>query len=398
MKARQFNKQKRPIFVPWRRIGRAGAARPAKTGGGGGYRRCFGAFLALGKHYKVARIMAEINQRKLDHINIVSEDQEIDRRRCYFDRIRLTHRALPELNLAEIDPATKFLGRDLAFPLLISSMTGGTDEELIKINRNLALAAEAEGVALAVGSQRVFLSEAAAAESFELRQHAPSIPLIGNLGAVQLNYNVGFADCEAVVQVLDADALYLHLNPLQEAVQPEGDTDFSGLRNKIAVIVQTLKHPVIVKEVGAGISPEDVEHLLAAGVKLIDVAGTGGTSWSMVESKRSDEPGLGELFGDWGIPTPLALRAMKPYRHEVQLIASGGIRNGIDMAKSMILGASMCGMARPFLNPARESADAVRAVIRRVKREFTTAMFLLGAGDLSELKDREELILNENWY
>ncbi|VGO15292.1 Isopentenyl-diphosphate delta-isomerase [Pontiella desulfatans] len=341
--------------------------------------------------------MEEINQRKRDHINIVSDDRAIDRRKAYFDRIHLTHRALPELNLADVDPSTKFLGKDLAFPLLISSMTGGADEELVRINRNLAIAAEAEGVALAVGSQRVFLSDEAARESFELREHAPTTVLLGNLGAVQLNYELGFADCEAAVQVLEADGLYLHLNPLQEAVQPEGDTDFGGLRNKIAAIVQTLKKPVIIKEVGAGISPEDVEHLLASGIKHIDVAGTGGTSWSMVESRRSDDPALGELFGDWGIPTPLALRMMKPYRHEMNLIASGGIRNGIDMAKSMVLGASLCGMARPFLDPARESADAVRIVLRRIKREFTTAMFLLGAGDLDGIKDREELILDEHW-
>lgn len=341
--------------------------------------------------------MTQLNQRKLDHINIVSDDKAIDRRQCYFDRINLTHRALPEIRFSDVDPSIKFLNKDLSFPLLISSMTGGADEELVKINRNLAIAAEAEGVALAVGSQRVFLSDEIARESFELRQHAPSTVLLGNLGAVQLNYDVGFADCEAAVQVLDADGLYLHLNPLQEAVQPEGDTDFSGLRDKIAVIVQSMKKPILVKEVGAGISPKDVEHLLAAGVKYIDVAGTGGTSWSMVESQRSDDPGLGELFSDWGIPTPLALRLMKPYRNDVELIASGGIRNGIDMAKSMILGASLCGLARPFLNPARESADAVREAIRRLKREFTTAMFLLGARDMNDIKNNEELILDEHW-
>lgn len=341
--------------------------------------------------------MAKINQRKLDHINIVSDDAAIDRRKSYFDRIHLTHRALPELNLAEVDSSVEFLGQELSFPLLISSMTGGKDEELVKINRNLAVAAEAEGVALAVGSQRVFLSDSAARESFALREHAPTVPLIGNLGAVQLNYNVGFADCEAAVKVLDADALYLHLNPLQEAVQPEGDTDFSDLRNKIATVVQQLKKPIIIKEVGAGISTQDVEHLLAAGVKYIDVAGSGGTSWSMVESRRSENPALGELFGDWGIPTPVALKMMKPFRHEVNVIASGGIRSGIDMAKSIVLGASMCGLARPFLDPARESADAVRQVIQRLKREFVTAMFLLGSGCVEDLKGKEELILNEDW-
>ena len=341
--------------------------------------------------------MKPINQRKLDHIRIVSEDDDIDRKQYYFDRIHLTHRALPELNLAEVDPSTRFMGKDLSFPLVISSMTGGADPELVKINRNLARAAEAEGIALAVGSQRVLRSDDAARESFELRKYAPNALLLGNLGAVQLNYEMGFADCEAVVDVLDADGLYLHLNPLQEAVQPEGDTDFSNLRSNISVIVQTLKKPVIIKEVGTGISPEDVEHLLAAGVKYIDISGSGGTSWSRVESHRSDDPELGELFSDWGIPTPVALRLMKPYRHEVKTIASGGVRSGIDMAKSIILGASLCGVARPFLNPARESADAVRQVIQRFKREFTTAMFLLGTASIDDLKDNEGLILDEYW-
>ncbi len=341
--------------------------------------------------------MEPINQRKLDHIQIVSGDSAVDRKRFYFDRIHLTHRALPELNLADVDPSVEFLGKKLSFPLLISSMTGGADKELIRINRNLAIAAEAEGVALAVGSQRVFLSDEAARASFELRDRAPNTVLLGNLGAVQLNYELGFADCEAAVAVLDADGLYLHLNPLQEAVQPEGDTDFSGLKSKIAEVAGKLRKPVIIKEVGAGISAEDVEHLLSAGIKHIDVAGSGGTSWSMVESRRSGEPELGELFKDWGIPTPLALKKMKPYAHEVELIASGGIRNGIDMVKSMVLGASLCGIARPFLTPAMESAEAVQAVIRRFKREFITAMFLLGAGSADKIKGREELILDEHW-
>lgn len=342
--------------------------------------------------------MEPINQRKLDHINIVSDGEGIDRQQLYFDRIHLTHRALPELNLAEIDPSTKFLNKKLSFPLLISSMTGGADPELVKINRNLAIAAEAEGVALAVGSQRVVLSNESAVPSFSLREHAPTTVLIGNLGAVQLNYGLGSHDFEAAVELLDADGLYLHLNPLQEAVQPEGDTDFSGLKHEIAGIVRALSKPVLVKEVGAGISPADVELLIAAGVKHIDLAGSGGTSWSLVESRRSSEPSLGELFKDWGIPTPLALKLMKPYQKDIKLISSGGVRNGIDMAKSMILGASMCGLARPFLGPARESAEAVRAEIRRLKREFTTAMFLLGAGNLDAIKGKEDLILNEHWH
>jgi len=319
--------------------------------------------------------MEPINRRKLDHIDVVSG----------------------ELNLAEVDPSVAFMGKTLSFPLLVSSMTGGADAELARINRNLAEAAEAEGVALAVGSQRVMFSDSAARASFELRDVAPTALLFGNLGAVQLNGGLGADDCQAAIDVLDADGLYLHLNPLQEAVQPEGDTDFSNLRNKVASVVQSLEKPVLVKEVGAGIAPADVENLLAAGVEYIDVAGSGGTSWSMVESRRSGEPELGELFGDWGIPTPLALRLLKPYRESATFIASGGIRNGIDMAKCLILGASLCGMARPFLDPARESAEAVRALIRRLKREFATALFLLGAGSANDLKDNEGLVLDEYW-
>lgn len=351
----------------------------------------------MGDRCNLPDVMENINQRKLDHIDIVSTDEAVDRRRGYFDRIRLTHRALPELDFSQVDPSTKFMGKTLSFPLLISSMTGGADAELIRINRNLAEAAEAEGVALAVGSQRVLFSDAMAREAFDLRSYAPHTLLFGNLGAVQLNYGMGLAECEAAIEVLDADGLYLHLNPLQEAVQPEGDTGFSSLRSKIGAIVHALHKPVLVKEVGAGISPEDVKLLVAAGVKYIDVAGAGGTSWSGVEGRRCEEPELGDLFADWGIPTPLALRMMKPFRREVKVIASGGVRSGIDMAKCMILGASLCGMAQPFLNPARESAEAVRKVIRRTRREFAMAMFLLGMRGVDDLKENEGLILDEDW-
>ncbi|NLX25663.1 MAG: type 2 isopentenyl-diphosphate Delta-isomerase [Lentisphaerae bacterium] len=341
--------------------------------------------------------MKPINQRKTDHVKIAFSDQGIDRRKSYFDRIHLTHRALPELDLVSVDPSITLLGKRLSFPLLISSMTGGADEELIKMNRNLAVAAEAEGVALAVGSQRVLFLEPAAQESFALRCWAPSTVLLGNLGAIQLSNGMNVQDCEAALNVLDADGLFLHLNPLQEVIQPEGDTNFSQLHKRISEVVRQLSKPLIVKEVGAGISAADVELLCAAGVRYIDVAGSGGTSWSMVESRRSAEPELGELFADWGLPTPLALRKLKPFRPELTLLASGGIRNGIDMVKSMVLGATVCGMARPFLRPARESSDAVRVVIQRLRREFVTAMFLLGVGLTKDLLGNEELILDEHW-
>lgn len=339
-----------------------------------------------------------ISTRKTDHIQIVSEHAEVDRQGNWFDRIQLTHRALPELDLAAMDPSLTFMGKALSFPLLISSMTGGNDAELIRINRNLAEAAEAEAVALGVGSQRIALKDPEARESFTLRPYAPTTLLFGNIGAVQLNYGMGVEACQVAVDMLEADALFLHLNPLQEAVQPEGDTNFSGLSEKMKKVVNGLGVPVVVKEVGAGISLTDAQRLRDAGVRFIDVAGRGGTSWSMVESRRSTSPALGELFADWGLPTPMALRALRPLKDEVTLMASGGVRNGIDMVKCMILGASLCGLARPFLAPARESAEAVRAEIRRLRREFVSAMFLLGTGSLDELKGNESLVLNEDRY
>lgn len=335
--------------------------------------------------------MSELEKRKVEHVRIVAKDDSMDRRKFYFDEIRLTHRALPEINLADIDPSVEYMGKKLSFPLLISSMTGGGDKMFKKINTNLAAAAEAEGVAMGVGSQRIFFTEPTARSSFDLRSVAPTTLLFSNLGAVQFNEDMTLQHARAVVQVLKADALILHLNPLQEAVQPEGDTDFSNLRKKIGEIVQGLSVPVIIKEVGAGISVADAKLLVEAGVKYIDVAGTGGTSWSRIEGERSDDPSLGQLFQDWGIPTPLALRQLVPMN--VTLTASGGIRSGLDMAKAVVLGASLCGVARPFLTPAMESADAVRKVIQRLKHEFVTAMFLLGADRVEKIKGHDELIV-----
>ncbi len=336
--------------------------------------------------------MSLLEKRKAEHVKIVAENDAMDRQKNYFDEIRLTHRALPELDLAEIDPSVEFLGKKLSFPFMISAMTGG-GKLLKKINTNLAEAAEAEGIAMGVGSQRILFTEPTSKSSFDLRGVAPNALMFANLGAVQLNEDMTLQHAKDVVDVLKADALCLHLNPLQEAIQPEGDTDFSNLWKKIGEIVQGLEVPVIVKEVGAGISVPDAELLIQAGVKYIDVAGAGGTSWSRIEAARCSDPSLGELFQDWGIPTPEALRALAGL--DVTLIASGGIRSGVDMAKAIILGASICGMARPFLTPAMESTDAVRKVIQRIKREFVTTMFLLGAGSVEQLKGHAELILSE---
>ncbi len=335
--------------------------------------------------------MSQLEKRKGDHVRIVAEDASMDRRKFYFDEIRLTHRALPEISLTDVDPSVEFLGKKLSFPLLISSMPGGSGKQLETINRNLAEAAEAEGAAMGVGSQRILFDDPSAASSFDLRGVAPTTLLFANLGAVQLNYGLTVDQIRSAIDLLKADALILHLNSLQEAIQPEGDTDFSNVWKKMEQLFQTLETPVIVKEVGAGISKADAERLIKAGAKIIDVAGAGGTSWSRIEAARCDDPSLGELFQDWGIPTPAALKALAPL--DVTLIASGGIRTGIDMAKAMILGASLCGMARPFLDPAMESVDAVRKVIQRIKKEFVTTMFLLGARTVDDLKGHEELIL-----
>ncbi|HOW98284.1 MAG TPA: type 2 isopentenyl-diphosphate Delta-isomerase [Kiritimatiellia bacterium] len=339
--------------------------------------------------------MDPINERKLAHLRIIESDPDSDRRRHYFDAIRLKHRALPELNLAEVDPSIEFMGRRLSFPLLISSMTGGDHEILRRINRNLAIAAEKAGVAMGVGSQRVLFSNPAARASFEIRPHAPTTLLLANLGAVQLNRGFGIEECREALAVSGADALCLHLNPLQEAVQPRGDTDFAGLAEKIGGIVRALGRPVVVKEVGAGISREDAELLLRAGVRYVDVAGAGGTSWSRVEhhslAESEDDP-LGLVFQDWGIPTPDALRALNPCRDRLTLIASGGLRNGIDLVKALALGASLCGMAAPFLRPAMESAEAVGMLLARLKREFTTALFLLGIRRAADLVGNESVL------
>jgi len=336
------------------------------------------------------------NDRKIEHIRAIQRDPSTDRDARWFDRMLLTNRALPELALDEIDPGTEFLGKRLSFPLLISSMTGGDHELVRTINTNLALAAEQCGVAMAVGSQRVMFTHPAAEASFALREHAPSAVLIGNVGGVQLNYGFDLDKCRRAVDVLEADALYFHLNPLQEAVQPEGDTDFRGVAEKIGAVNRGLDVPVLLKEVGAGLSPADIALGLEQGVTHFDLAGTGGTSWSRIEHhRRHDGSDIGIRFQDWGLPTPLALKQAEPFLDRATLIASGGLRDGIDMAKSVILGASLCGMAAPLLQPAMESAEAVVAVIERLRREFITAMFLLGTPDLAALFRNTALIVEE---
>ncbi|WP_319381786.1 type 2 isopentenyl-diphosphate Delta-isomerase [Thiomicrorhabdus sp.] len=335
-----------------------------------------------------------LNQRKQDHIQAVLEDPKVDRRQAAFDAVRLMHRALPECSFSDIDTSGHFLGKPIAFPFMIASMTGGAAGNLQTINQHLAEAAEACQIPMAVGSQRAMIQDTAARQSFDLRQYAPTVPLIANLGAVQLNYGFGLDEARRAVETLQADALYLHLNPLQEVIQPEGDTDFSSLAEKIHRLNEQLEVPIILKEVGCGLSPQDIELGLQAGIRYFDLAGRGGTSWSRIEAHRSHDD-LGFLFEDWGLTTLEALKLSAPYQNRATFIASGGIRNGIDMLKAVIMGGRLCGIAAPLLPAAMNSSAEVIEVIRRFEREFRTAQFLLGARNVEDLHLNTSLILPE---
>lgn len=338
-----------------------------------------------------------INNRKLDHLRAFDLDPEVNRDVGFFDAIQLTHRALPEIALDDVDTSVDFLGKRLRAPIIISSMTGGNDDMLRQINRNLALAAEACGVAMAVGSQRVMFADSEAQASFALREFAPNTVLIANLGAVQLNKGFTQMQCQKAIDVLSADGLYLHLNPLQEAVQPEGDTDFSALCEKIGGL--KIDKPILLKEVGAGLSLSDVTLGLEAGITHFDVAGRGGTSWSRIEyhRRKTDDDRTGLVFQDWGLPTTTALQQLNRYRAESNcaftLIASGGLRHGLDLAKAIVLGASLGGFAGQLLKPAQMSVDAVITEIEQIQRELKTAMFLLGTRDVESLRANRACLL-----
>ena len=274
--------------------------------------------------------------RKAEHIELALESR-MQMTRNFFDDFRFEHQALPEIDLESIDLSVTFLGKRLESPLLISCMTGGTDEAT-RINRNLARAAQESGIAVGVGSQRKALEDASTEESFRIRPFAPGVPVLANLGAVQLNYGVGLDECVRAVRMIDADALVFHVNALQEALQPEGQTNFDGLIPKMGDIARSLGVPVIVKEVGCGVDPRTARRMIAEGIRIIDTAGTGGTSWARIEAARSGDLETGELFADWGIPTPLAIRRLREVRG-LTIVGSGGVRNGIDVAKAIASGA-----------------------------------------------------------
>ena len=338
--------------------------------------------------------MRETQTRKADHLRIcLDEDVQFHAVTNGLERYRFTHCCLPELNRSEINLTTTFLGKSLGAPLLISSMTGGT-EQAKTINFRLAEVAQHYKLAMGVGSQRVAVENPQLADTFAVRSHAPDILLFANLGAVQLNYSYGLDECLRVIDLCQADALILHLNPLQECIQPKGDTNFRGLIDKINILCNKLPVPVIVKEVGNGISAAIAQKLLDAGVTAIDVAGAGGTSWAKVESERAlnaQQRRLGLTFADWGLPTAECITSIRAFAPEIPLIASGGLRNGLDVAKAIALGADLAGLAWPFLQAAAESADAVDGLVQLLIAEITTVLFCTGNASLSQLKHSNAL-------
>ncbi|MGH2537865.1 MAG: type 2 isopentenyl-diphosphate Delta-isomerase [Candidatus Promineifilaceae bacterium] len=330
-----------------------------------------------------------VKQRKADHIRInVEEDVRFKGLTTGLERYFFLHQALPELDLDQVDTRSRLFGKELATPLLISSMTGGT-AEAYEINRTLAAAAQQAGLAMGLGSVRAALEEPALAYTYRVRDVAPDILLFANLGAVQLNYGYGPDECRRALELCQADALILHFNALQEAVQPEGDGNFSGLLAKVAQVCRQLEAPVIAKEVGWGFDAQIARRLAEAGVTAIDVAGAGGTSWSQVEMHRAPtarHARIAAAFINWGIPTAYALQYCRGAAPELPLIASGGLRDGIEVAKCIALGACLGGLAGDFLRAA--VSGGVPAVIETAEiltAQLRVAMFCAGAADLRAL-------------
>jgi isopentenyl-diphosphate delta-isomerase len=296
-----------------------------------------------------------------------------------FGDVRFVHNSLPEMDAGDVDSGCSLFGKKMAAPLIIVGMTGGyPDAE--GINLKLAAAAEKEGLAMGLGSQRAMIEKPELAATYKVRKAAPSIPLIGNIGGCQLK-NYGVKKVRAMLDEVEADALAIHLNPLQEMCQPEGDKKFSGISPQIGVFAKDLGLPVIVKETGAGVSREVALQLKKTGVKMIDISGSGGTSWSKVEYLRSGER---MTFADWGNPTCECIASCSDV---LEVIGSGGVRNGLDAAKAIALGASFAGAALPFLKAKDAAAEA-----QEWKREIKTAMLLSGSRNIAELKKAKLVI------
>ncbi|MCL4430439.1 MAG: type 2 isopentenyl-diphosphate Delta-isomerase [Chloroflexi bacterium] len=336
--------------------------------------------------------MAETTgKRKKDHIRIcLGNKAQAKNVTAGFEDIQLVHRALPEINKSKINLSTTFLGKKFNAPIIVGAMTGGA-EEATKINASIAEAVEKLGLGMGVGSQRAAIEDPNLEKTYRVaREKAPHAFLIANIGGVQLVHGYGIKEVKKTVEMIDADAVAVHLNALQEAVQPEGQTNFKGVLAKIGEIAGALDTPVIVKETGAGISAEDAKALEDAGVKAIDVGGVGGTSFAAVEYYRSSakenivQNFSAEAFWDWGIPTAVSL-IETVQTVKLPVIASGGIRSGTDIAKALALNASLASISQPILQTAVKSAKATEDKLSCLIEELRNALFLVGAEKLSDL-------------
>lgn len=330
--------------------------------------------------------------RKVDHIRInLDQNVQFPRLTTGLENYRFMHDAVPELDFNDVNPSVELFGKTLSSPILISSMTGGT-EMAQNINRNLAEAAQHHNIAMGLGSQRAAIEDEMLAETYRVRDVAPDIMLFANVGAVQFNYGYGVEQCLKAIDMVQANALILHFNVLQEAVQPEGDIDFSGLLRKTEEVCKKLDVPVIAKEVGWGFSEKNARDLANVGVSAIDVAGSGGTSWSEVEYHRAPtafHARVARSFADWGIPTADGIQYAVKGAPDLSIFASGGLRDGIDIAKSVALGATLAGLAGPFLKAANESVEHVDQLIRELTTQLRIAMLCTSSIDIDALRQAE---------
>jgi len=334
-----------------------------------------------------------IGDRKADHIEVCLKENVQSRRvTTGFEDVHLIHKALPEIEREKIDPSTTIFGYEFSVPFFVGAMTGGT-LKATRINSAIAEAVEELNLGMGVGSQRIAIDNPKVENSFKIiREKAPTAFILANIGGPQLVTKYGVNEAKKAVEMVNANALAIHLNALQEAVQSGGDTNYSNLLQNIGKLTQELDVPVIVKETGAGIATEDAKMLEAAGVAGIDVAGVGGTSWAAVEYYRAkarqddSSQGLRETFWDWGIPTAVSLVETVKLVN-LPVIASGGIRTGIDVIKSLALGASLVSATHPFLGPATKSSEDVKKALRQLVGEVRNAMFLVGANSIPKLQN-----------
>ncbi|MGQ4833149.1 MAG: type 2 isopentenyl-diphosphate Delta-isomerase [Candidatus Asgardarchaeia archaeon] len=332
-------------------------------------------------------------KRKVEHIEVCLKDDVKTHKTTWFEYVMLLHNPIPEVDMDEIDLSTTFLNKKVSLPLMITAMTGGSNLSK-KINGMLAEIAEEYQIPMGVGSQRAAIEEPSLSDSYKIvREKAPTAIIIGNIGAPQLAKEYNFSKIMQAVEMIDADALAIHLNPLQEAVQPEGDVKYRGVVKNIEKLQNELSIPLIIKETGAGLTRDAVQLLKDAGVNIFDISGVGGTSFSAVEVYRAIKSNnkrkeiLGKLFWDWGIPTAASLIDLYPLSTEVTIIASGGIRNGLDICKSLALGASLTGMALPFLKAvSRAGVDGGLELVSFIADQLKTCMFLVGAKTIADLK------------